>query len=97
MGIQYSVYLQCFQCSQQLVFAARRPPPMLLCSSGQTDYAVLKAAPASSALYGFAFPRTASDPPAVYVTLTASNGTVLANVSAATAASGSGSVCDASW
>ena len=76
---------------------AASPAYAVVFSAGQTDYAVLQAAPASSALYGFAYPASEGTPPIVNVTLTAPNGSIVATVRAASASAGSGNVCDASW
>jgi hypothetical protein len=71
------------------------PTSAIVFSAGQTDYAVLAAAPASSSLYGFAFPASFGVAPMVSLTLAAANGTVVASVVAALADAGAGDVCDA--
>ena len=73
------------------------PTYAVIFSAGQTDYAMLQAAPASSAVYGFAFPATISTTPNVTITLSSSHGSVVATVHAAAASAGSGNVCDAAW
>lgn len=81
------------------VFAACSATPKyaVIFSAGQTDYAMLEAAPASSALYGFAYPALDASAPSVTITVAHYNGTVAAAVNAAIASAGSGNTCDAAW
>jgi hypothetical protein len=78
-------------------YAITAPTHAIVFSAGQTDYTVLTAAPASSALYGFAFPAASGTQPVVNLTLSAANGTFTVTVNATIASAGSGNVCDASW
>jgi hypothetical protein len=78
--------------------AAAVPPPSsaVIFSAGFTDHAILQAAPASAALYGFALPSAPGLAPAITVTLALSaTGAAVASVPALPADAGGGSPCDA--
>jgi hypothetical protein len=73
--------------------AATTPSAAVIFSAGFTNYTILASAPASSAVYGFAY-TTGRAPPSLTVTLTRADGSVAASVPGAPASAGAGTDCD---
>ena len=70
------------------------PPAAIIFSAGFTDHAILQAAPARAAIYGFATPAAPGEAPLVTLTLTRADGSTAAVVPAAAASAGAGNTCD---